>query len=50
MAGTPAFSDPGVSRISYLDGHGDMVSRLITRNTHIVTLVIPTNILLTKSP
>ena len=34
----------------YLEGHGDLVSRLITPVTHIVTLVIPINNLLTKSP
>ena len=35
---------------TYLEGRGDLVSRLITHITHIVTLVIPINNLLTKSP
>ena len=35
---------------SYLEGQGDLVSRLITPITHIVTLVIPIINLLTKSP
>ena len=33
----------------YLEGQGDLVSRLITPITHIVTLVIPIINLLTKS-
>ena len=39
----------GVSR-SCLEGQGDLVSRLITPITHIVTLVIPSINQLTKSP
>ena len=34
----------------YLEGQGDLVSRLITPITHIVTTVIPLINLLTKSP
>ena len=34
----------------YLEGQGDLVSRVITPRTHIVTLVIPLINLLTKSP
>ena len=34
----------------YLEGQGDLVSRLITPITHIVTLIIPIINLLTKSP
>ena len=34
----------------YLEGHGDLVSRLITFITHIVTLNLPIINLLTKSP
>ena len=34
----------------YLEGQGDLVSRLITPVTHIVTLIIPIINLLTKSP
>ena len=34
----------------YLEGQGDLLSRLITPITHIVTLVIPLINLLTKSP
>ena len=34
----------------YLEGQGDLVSRLVTPITHIVTPVIPIINLLTKSP
>ena len=34
----------------YLEGQGDLISRLITPTTHIVTLIIPVINLLTKSP
>ena len=34
----------------YLEGQGDLVSRLIAPITHIVTLLIPIITLLTKSP
>ena len=34
----------------HLEGQGDVVSRLITFITHIVTLIIPITRLLTKSP
>ena len=34
----------------YLEGQGDLVSRLITTITHIVTPFIPIINLLTKSP
>ena len=34
----------------YLEGQGDLVSRLITPRTHIVTPFIPITNLLTKSP
>ena len=34
----------------YLEGQGDLVSRLITPITHIVTLFIPIINLVTKSP
>ena len=36
--------------VDYLEGQGDLVSRLITPITHIVTLVIPIIDPLTKSP
>ena len=36
--------------LDYLEGQGDLVSRLITPITHIVTLFIPIINLLTKSP
>ena len=36
--------------IAYLEGQGDLVSRLITPITHIVTLVLPLINLVTKSP
>ena len=35
---------------SYLEGQGDLVSRIITPITHIVTPIIPIINLLTKSP
>ena len=35
---------------AYLEGQGDLVSRLITLITHIVALVIPNINLFTKSP
>ena len=34
----------------YLEGKGDLVSRLITPMTHMITLLIPIINLLTKSP
>ena len=34
----------------YLEGHGDLVSRLITYITHIITPCIPIVDLVTKSP
>ena len=40
----------GCSFYSYLEGQGDLVSRLITPITHVVTLLIPIINLLTKSP
>ena len=47
-------SQDGYSRfrqgIHYSEGQGDLVSRLITSITHIVTLIILILILLTKSP
>ena len=33
-----------------LEGQGDLVSRLITPITHVVTLILPMINLLTKSP
>ena len=36
--------------ITYLEGQGDLVSRLIAPITHIVTLLTPILNLLTKSP
>ena len=39
-----------VHYIEYLERRGDLVSRLMTPITHIVTLVIPLINLLTKSP
>ena len=39
-----------VSHKPYLEGQGDLVSRLITPITHIVTLIIPTMNLFTKFP
>ena len=35
---------------TYLEGQGDLVSRLVSPITHIVTPVIPIINLLTKSP
>ena len=35
---------------THLEGQGDLVSRLITPITHIVTLIIPIISLFTKSP
>ena len=35
---------------AYLEGHGDLVSRLITPIRHIITPIIPIVNLLTKSP
>ena len=35
---------------AYLEGQGDLVSRVLTPITHIVTLVLPLILLLTKSP
>ena len=42
----------GTLQQSYLEGQGDLVSRLITPTTHIVTLVIPcrTNLLSAPDP
>ena len=40
----------GSLKAEYLEGQGDLVSRLITLITHIVTLIIPVITLLTKSP
>ena len=37
-------------RGAYLEGQGDLVSRLITPITHIVTPIIPIINLVTKSP
>ena len=34
----------------YLEGQGDLVSRLVTPITHIITIVIPIILLLIKSP
>ena len=42
-------SRDGVGRV-YLEGQGDLVSRLVTPITHVVTLVIPLINLVTKSP
>ena len=39
-----------VSYTVYLEGHGDLVSILITPISHIVTPIIPIINLLTKSP
>ena len=36
--------------LGYLEGHGDLVSRLVTPVTHIITLIMLTINLLTKSP
>ena len=38
------------SQALYLEGQGDLVSRLITPIAQIVALIIPTISLLTKSP
>ena len=35
---------------NHLEGHGDLVSRLISPITHIITLIIPMSNLVTKSP
>ena len=48
---TASTSDPGPGSFAgYLEGHGDLVSKLVTPITHIATLVIPLTNLLTKSP
>ena len=44
------FAQDIVQLLSYLEGQGDLVSRLISPITHIVTLIIPIINLLTKSP
>ena len=46
----PPFLLPLFQTSVYLEGQGDLVSRLITPITHIGTLNIPIISLLTKSP
>ena len=39
-----------ITTIQHLEGHGDLVSRLISPISHIITPIIPIINLLTKSP
>ena len=38
------------SWFNHVEGHGDLVIRLMTPTTHIITLIIPMSSLVTKSP